>query len=223
MHGELGDVILAGVAHNNPDHTSGWRSFFAALIVIAGVRSSSRVWSRASPHGVARSGPARGACGVCCSPRQGSSWRWVSRSVRSACGCPERRHRVRPLSVTGLAVVFTPSPGHPLSLTGLSRVPRGEPRATPDHHRQQAADQPRNTQKTRPFPHNPGQPPNPPGARPRGPPPLRDHPLISCWSGLGTKGSRRVIAADDVTAGSALEAFRGGTTPTKKRATRRHR
>jgi hypothetical protein len=36
VHGELGDVILAGVAHNNPDHTSGWTSFFAALIVIAG-------------------------------------------------------------------------------------------------------------------------------------------------------------------------------------------
>jgi hypothetical protein len=36
VHGGLGDMILAGVAHNNPDHTSGWRSFFAALIVIAG-------------------------------------------------------------------------------------------------------------------------------------------------------------------------------------------
>lgn len=36
MHGELGAVILAGVAHNNPGHSSGWRSVFAMLIVIVG-------------------------------------------------------------------------------------------------------------------------------------------------------------------------------------------
>ena len=36
MHGEFGAVILAGVAHNDPDGTSGWRSFLAALVVIVG-------------------------------------------------------------------------------------------------------------------------------------------------------------------------------------------
>jgi len=33
---ELGDVILAGVAHNNPNYDPGWGPFFAALVVIAG-------------------------------------------------------------------------------------------------------------------------------------------------------------------------------------------
>ncbi|MDT0467250.1 hypothetical protein [Streptomyces gibsoniae] len=36
MHSELGGVILAGVAHNNPNYDPGWSPFFAALIVIAG-------------------------------------------------------------------------------------------------------------------------------------------------------------------------------------------
>ncbi|GAA2482512.1 hypothetical protein [Streptomyces longisporus] len=36
MHGELGNVILAGVAHNNPNYDPGWKGFFAALVVIAG-------------------------------------------------------------------------------------------------------------------------------------------------------------------------------------------
>ncbi|MFF4961427.1 hypothetical protein [Streptomyces sp. NPDC001222] len=36
MRGELGDVILAGVAHNNPNYDPGWGPFFAALVVIAG-------------------------------------------------------------------------------------------------------------------------------------------------------------------------------------------
>ena len=36
MHGGLGDVILAGVAHNNPNYDPGWGPFFAALVVIAG-------------------------------------------------------------------------------------------------------------------------------------------------------------------------------------------
>lgn len=36
MHGKLGDVVLAGVAHNNPNYDPGWVSFFAALVVLAG-------------------------------------------------------------------------------------------------------------------------------------------------------------------------------------------
>ncbi|MFJ8363156.1 hypothetical protein [Streptomyces sp. NPDC093984] len=36
MHGELGDAILAGVAHNNPHYDPGWDPFFAALVMIAG-------------------------------------------------------------------------------------------------------------------------------------------------------------------------------------------
>jgi hypothetical protein len=35
VHDELGDVILAGVAHN-PHYDPGWISFFAALVVLAG-------------------------------------------------------------------------------------------------------------------------------------------------------------------------------------------
>ncbi len=36
MHDELGDVVLAGVAHNNPNYDPGWVPFFAALVVLAG-------------------------------------------------------------------------------------------------------------------------------------------------------------------------------------------
>ncbi|RPF34311.1 hypothetical protein [Streptomyces sp. TLI_185] len=36
VHYGLGDVILAGVAHNNPNYDPGWKGFFAALVVIAG-------------------------------------------------------------------------------------------------------------------------------------------------------------------------------------------
>lgn len=36
MHGELGGLILAGVAHNNPHYHPGWKGFFAALVMIAG-------------------------------------------------------------------------------------------------------------------------------------------------------------------------------------------
>ncbi|MFF3518788.1 hypothetical protein ACWEO4_03035 [Streptomyces sp. NPDC004393] len=36
MYGELGNVILAGVAHNNPNYDPGWKGFFSALVVIAG-------------------------------------------------------------------------------------------------------------------------------------------------------------------------------------------
>jgi hypothetical protein len=36
VHGEYGSVILAGVAHNNPNYDPGWKGFFAALVVIAG-------------------------------------------------------------------------------------------------------------------------------------------------------------------------------------------
>ncbi|WP_344399727.1 hypothetical protein [Streptomyces longisporus] len=32
----LGDLILAGVAHDNPNHDPGWVSFVAALVVLAG-------------------------------------------------------------------------------------------------------------------------------------------------------------------------------------------
>ncbi|MEV6943920.1 hypothetical protein AB0N07_18335 [Streptomyces sp. NPDC051172] len=36
MHGELGGVLLAGVAHNNPNYDPGWLPFFAALVMLAG-------------------------------------------------------------------------------------------------------------------------------------------------------------------------------------------
>ena len=36
MRDELGGVILAGVAHNNPHYDPGWISFFAALVMLAG-------------------------------------------------------------------------------------------------------------------------------------------------------------------------------------------
>ncbi|MFF4502834.1 hypothetical protein [Streptomyces sp. NPDC001401] len=36
MHDEFGEVILAGVAHNNPNYDPGWVPFFAALVVLAG-------------------------------------------------------------------------------------------------------------------------------------------------------------------------------------------
>ncbi|MFF4364046.1 hypothetical protein [Streptomyces sp. NPDC001604] len=36
MRNELGDVILAGVAHNNPNYDPGWAPFFGVLLVAAG-------------------------------------------------------------------------------------------------------------------------------------------------------------------------------------------
>ena len=36
VHDGLGEMILAGVAHNNPNYDPGWVSFFAALVVLAG-------------------------------------------------------------------------------------------------------------------------------------------------------------------------------------------
>jgi len=36
VHDGLGDMILAGVAHNNPNYDPGWKGFFAALVVMAG-------------------------------------------------------------------------------------------------------------------------------------------------------------------------------------------
>jgi hypothetical protein len=32
----LGEMILAGVAHDNPNYDPGWVPFFAALVVLAG-------------------------------------------------------------------------------------------------------------------------------------------------------------------------------------------
>jgi hypothetical protein len=36
VHSEVGGLILAGVAHNNPNYDPGWVSFFAALVLLAG-------------------------------------------------------------------------------------------------------------------------------------------------------------------------------------------
>ncbi|MFF3910296.1 hypothetical protein ACFYZJ_31075 [Streptomyces sp. NPDC001848] len=36
VHDGPGDMILAGVAHNNPNYDPGWVPFFAALVVLAG-------------------------------------------------------------------------------------------------------------------------------------------------------------------------------------------
>ncbi|MGW1745688.1 hypothetical protein ACWCRD_08730 [Streptomyces sp. NPDC002092] len=36
MQDGLGDLLLAGVAHNNPNYDPGWKGFFAALVVLAG-------------------------------------------------------------------------------------------------------------------------------------------------------------------------------------------
>ncbi|MFF4961404.1 hypothetical protein [Streptomyces sp. NPDC001222] len=36
VHDGPGDMILAGVAHNNPNYDPGWVPFFAALVLLAG-------------------------------------------------------------------------------------------------------------------------------------------------------------------------------------------